>query len=44
MNHTGWEIRPLGWIVLLFAAGALAYLSLQRLPTQPLQPIRQNRS
>jgi len=39
---TGWEIRPLGWILLVLLVGAVLYFALTKLtpPPQDDQPIR----
>ena len=38
MNQIGWEIRPLGWLVVLVVGALLVYLLYRRLQQPPLQP------
>ena len=38
MNQIGWEIRPLGWLVLIVVAALLLYLLYKKLQQPPLNP------
>lgn len=40
MNPVGWEIRPLGWLLLLVLVGLLVYLVYKRLQPPSAQPER----
>ena len=38
MNQVGWEIRPLGWLVVCVVGALLVYLLYIRLQQPPMKP------
>jgi hypothetical protein len=38
MNQVGWEIRPLGWLLLVVVGMLLVYLLYRKFPRPPLKP------
>ena len=38
MNQVGWEIRPLGWLILIIVGALLVYLLYQKFQRPPLKP------